>query len=155
MDPLVRTFSPKQSDIHRNWLEIDATDLTLGRLATEIALRLRGKHKPIFTPNVDTGDFIIVINAEKVYLEPNKAARTMIYRHTGYPGGIKETNQAARLADRPDAVIKSAVRGMLPKNTLGRAQLSKLKIYVGAEHPHSAQMPIKLELPQALRKPAA
>ncbi len=151
----VRTYSPKPSEITRTWFEIDATDLTLGRLATEVALRLRGKHKPIYSPHMDTGDFIVVINADKVYFEPNKAAKTFFYTHSGFPGGIKTATMTQRLATKPEEVIRQAVRGMLPKNTLGRAQLSKLKVYVGESHPHSAQGPVKLELPQARRKPAA
>lgn len=155
MDLHVRTFSPKPSDITRTWYEIDATDLTLGRLATEVALRLRGKHKPIFSPHMDTGDFIIIVNADKVYLDPNKAGKTFFHRHSGYPGGLRTFTQAERLATKPDEVVRQAVRGMLPKNTLGRQQLSKLKVYTGESHPHSAQGPVKLELPQAKRKPAA
>jgi large subunit ribosomal protein L13 len=151
----VPTFSPKQSDITRNWFEIDATDLTLGRLATEVALRLKGKHKPIYSPHVDTGDFIVIVNASKVYLEPNKAAKTFFYTHSGYPGGLSQTSLSDRLVTKPDEVIRQAVRGMLPKNSLGRQQLSKLKVYRGATHPHEAQAPVKLELPQAKRKPTA
>jgi large subunit ribosomal protein L13 len=155
MDLHVRTFSPKPSDITRTWLEIDATDLTLGRLATEVALRLRGKHKPIFTPHMDTGDFIVIVNADKVYLEPNKAGKTFFHTHSGFPGGIRSASLAERLATKPEAVIMQAVKGMLPKNSLGRQQLTKLKVYSGPTHPHAAQQPVKLELPQARRKPAA
>jgi large subunit ribosomal protein L13 len=117
--------------------------------------RGRGKHKPIFTPNIDTGDFIVIVNADKVYLEPNKAGKTFYHRHSGYPGGLRTFTQSERLATKPEEVIRQAVRGMLPKNTLGRQQLSKLKVYAGESHPHSAQGPKKLELPQAKRKPAA
>jgi large subunit ribosomal protein L13 len=155
MDLHVRTFSPKPSDITRNWIEIDATDLTLGRLATEVAFRLRGKHKPIFTPHVDTGDFIVIVNADKVYLEPTKAGKTFFHTHSGFPGGIRSASFAQRLATKPEQVIMQAVKGMLPKNTLGRQQLTKLKVYAGPTHPHAAQQPVKLELPQARRKPAA
>jgi large subunit ribosomal protein L13 len=155
MDLHVRTFSPKPSDITRTWIEIDATDLTLGRLATEVALRLRGKHKAIFAPHVDTGDFIVIVNADKVYLEPNKAGKIFFHHHSGYPGGMKSATFAQRLATKPEEVIRQAVRGMLPKNSLGRQQLGKLKVYAGPSHPHSAQSPVKLDLPQARRKPAA
>jgi large subunit ribosomal protein L13 len=151
----VRTYSPKPSEITRTWFEIDATDLTLGRLATEVALRLKGKHKPIYTPHLDTGDFIVIVNADKVFLDPNKAAKTFYHRHSGYPGGMRTFTQAQRLATKPEEVIRQAVRGMLPKNTLGRQQLGKLKVYQGASHPHAAQGPVKLELPQARRNPAA
>ncbi len=151
----VPTFSPKQSDITRTWYEIDATDLTLGRLATEVALRLKGKHKPIYSPHVDTGDHIVIVNASKVYLEPGKAARTFFYTHSGYPGGLHQKSMTDRLATKPEEVIRQAVRGMLPKNSLGRQQLTKLKVYQGALHPHEAQKPVKLELPQARRKTPA
>ncbi len=151
----VRTFSPKQSDITRTWFEIDATDLTLGRLATEVAMRLKGKHKPIYSPHVDTGDHIVIINASKVYMETGKAAKTFFFTHSGYPGGIKQYSMTDRLATKPDEVIRQAVKGMLPKNSLGRQQLRKLKVYSGATHPHEAQQPVKLELPQARRKPQA
>jgi large subunit ribosomal protein L13 len=151
----VPTFSPKPSDITRTWFEIDATDLTLGRLATEVASRLKGKHKPIYSPHVDTGDHIVIINADKVYLEPGKASKTFFFTHSGFPGGIKQASLADRLATKPDQVIRQAVKGMLPKNSLGRQQLTKLKVYSGATHPHAAQQPVKLELPQARRKATA
>ncbi len=146
---LMKTFSPKAADITRAWLEIDATDLTLGRLATEVASRLRGKHKPIFAPHVDTGDFIIIVNADKVYLNQKKAGEKLYQKYSGYPGGLKSRSYAELLDTKPEEMIRITVRGMLPKNTLGRQQLSKLKVYSGPTHPHGAQGPVKLELPQA------
>jgi large subunit ribosomal protein L13 len=147
----VRTFSPKPADIQRSWFVVDADGLTLGRLATEVARRLRGKHKVIFAPHVDTGDHVIVINADKVYMEPNKAARTFYHHYSGYPGGMKTASIAERLVTKPEAVVREAVKGMLPKNSLGRQQLRKLKVYAGPEHPHSAQRPVALSLPDAKR----
>jgi large subunit ribosomal protein L13 len=147
----VRTFSPKPGDITRNWLEIDAEGLTLGRLSTEVAARLRGKHKPIFAPHVDTGDFVIIVNADKVHIDANKATAKMHYTHTGYPGGIKAISSRDRLAAKPEEVVRDAIRGMLPKNSLGRSMIRKLKVYAGPAHPHEAQQPVKLELPQARR----
>ena len=147
----VRTFSPKSADITRAWLEVDATGMTLGRLATEVASRLRGKHKVIFSPHLDTGDHVIIINADKVYLDGKKAAEKRYYRHSGYPGGMTSQTYAAMLETKPEEVIRLTVRGMLPKNTLGRQMLSKLKVYSGAEHPHEAQSPVKIDFPQARR----
>ena len=147
----MRTFSPKQSDIHRAWLEVDADGLTLGRLSTEVAARLRGKHKVIFAPHLDTGDHVIVINAEKIYMDAGKAGRTFFHHHSGFPGGLTSSTMTERLATKPEEVIRQAVRGMLPKNTLGRQMLGKLKVYSGPNHPHSAQMPVKLDLPDARR----
>ena len=137
----MRTDSPKPADIQREWLVIDAEDVVLGKLATTVATLLRGKHKPIFAPHVDTGDFVIVVNAEKVALSGSKRTSKMAYRHSGYPGGLTATSYAELLEKNPVRAVEKAIRGMLPKNSLGRQQLSKLKVYVGAEHPHAAQQP--------------
>ena len=137
----MKTFVATPSTIKRDWLLIDATDLTLGRLATEIATRLRGKHKPEYTPFMDTGDYVIVINASKVKVTGNKASDKKYYHHTGYPGGIKEESFEKRLARKPEDVIEKAVRGMLPKGPLGRAMFRKLKVYAGETHNHAAQQP--------------
>lgn len=142
----MKTFSPKPEDITREWFVVDAEDQILGRLATQIAHRLRGKHKPEFAPHVDNGDFIVVVNCEKIKVTGNKMADKMYYRHTGYPGGLKEANLETMLEKKPEDVIRKAVQGMLPKNRLGRAIMKKLKIYVGTEHPHTAQNPQALEL---------
>lgn len=140
------TVSMRDQDVVRAWWVIDAEDQTLGRLATEVARRLRGKHKPEFTPHVDTGDFIVVVNAEKVRVTGNKEQNKMYWRHTGYPGGIKSTSVEKMRATHPERMIEIAVKGMLPKNSLGRAMYRKLKVYAGSEHPHSAQQPQVLEL---------
>ena len=145
---MTRTFTPKPDDISREWVIIDATDVVLGRLASQAAVLLRGKHKPEFANHVDTGDFVIVINAEKVALTGAKLAQKMEYRHSGYPGGLRATSYAELLASRPERAIEKAVAGMLPKTSLGRAQLRKLKVYRGAEHPHAAQQPQAFELTQ-------
>ena len=145
----MRTFSPKQSDITRAWLEVDATGMTLGRLSTEVASRLRGKHKPIFSPHVDTGDHVIIVNAEKIALDGKKAAEKLFQRHSGFPGGLKTRTYGQLLEKTPDELIRISVRGMLPKNTLGRQMLLKLKVYAGPEHPHQAQSPVKIDFPQA------
>ena len=142
----MKTYSAKPHEVQQDWLLVDAEGQTLGRLATQIAHRLRGKHKPIFTPHVDTGDFIVVINAEKVKLTGKKVQDKKYYRHTGYPGGIRETTAEKMLATKPTDILTIAVRGMLPKNSLGRKMLSKLKVYTGNAHPHSAQQPQPLEL---------
>jgi len=142
----VKTYSAKPNEVQHDWLLVDAEGQTLGRLATQIAHRLRGKHKPIFTPHVDTGDFIVVINAEKVKLTGKKVEDKKYYRHTGYPGGIRETTAEKMLATKPTDILTIAVRGMLPKNSLGRKMLSKLKVYAGSAHPHSAQQPQPLKL---------
>jgi large subunit ribosomal protein L13 len=144
----VRTFSPKAGDIQRQWHVIDASDVVLGRLASQAATLLRGKHKPIFAPHVDTGDFVIVINAEKVALSGNKLADKRAYRHSGYPGGLSSISYGALLAKNPERVVEKAIRGMLPKNTLGRQMLRKLKVYAGPEHPHKAQQPVQFEITQ-------
>ena len=140
------THYAKQGEVSRNWVLIDAEGAVLGRLATQIAMILRGKNKPQFTPNSDCGDFVIVINADKVQLTGNKADQKVYYRHSGYNGGLKAESFRVAMEKHPEQVIERAVRGMLPKTTLGRAQLKKLKVYAGAEHPHAAQNPVKIEL---------
>ena len=140
------TYSATPADVKRDWYVVDATDKTLGRLATEIALRLRGKHKPEYTPHVDTGDYIVVINADKVRVTGNKARDKMYHRHTGYIGNLKSINFEKLLRKAPERVIELAVRGMMPKNPLGRAMLRKLKVYSGPKHKHTAQQPKTLEL---------
>ena len=137
----MRTFSPKAGDIQQQWHVIDASDVVLGRLASHAATLLRGKHKPIFAPHVDTGDFVIVINAEKVALTGRKLAQKQAYRHSGYPGGLRSVAYSDLLEKHPERLIEKAVRGMLPKNSLGRSMLRKLKVYAGPEHPHAAQQP--------------
>lgn len=146
MEELLKTYYAKPGEVEREWLLVDATDVPLGRLASEVASILKGKRKPQYTPNVDTGDFVIVVNASKVKLTGNKLADKMKYRHSGYPGGLKETPISEMLAKRPERVIEGAVKGMLPKNTLGRAMGKKLKVYGGAEHPHEAQNPRQITL---------
>lgn len=138
---MTRTFTPKAGEIQREWLVIDATDVVLGRLATHAAVLLRGKHKPTFAPHVDTGDFVIVVNAGKVALTGQKLQKKKAYRHSGYPGGLKSVTYDELLAKNPVRAVEKAIRGMLPKNSLGAQQLSKLKVYAGAEHPHAAQQP--------------
>ncbi len=140
------TYSAKQSDNQGKWLVVDAENAVLGRLASEVAARLRGKHNPLFTPHVDCGDFVIVINADKVKLTGRKMQQKMYYRHSGYIGGLKEINAEKLLQKRPEDVIRYAVKGMLPKNRLGRKLYKKLKVYAGSEHPHQAQQPQVLEL---------
>jgi large subunit ribosomal protein L13 len=137
----VRTYSPKPGDVTRQWHVIDATDVVLGRLATQVAVLLRGKHKPIFAPHVDTGDFVIVINADKVALTGNKREAKIAYRHSGYPGGLSATPYAQLLEKHPEKAVEKAIKGMLPHNTLGRNMLKKLKVYAGPDHPHQAQSP--------------
>jgi large subunit ribosomal protein L13 len=137
----VRTYTPKPGDVERTWHIIDANDVVLGRLATHVATLLRGKHKATFAPHVDGGDFVIVINAEKIALTGNKRETKLAYRHSGYPGGLRATTYAELLEKHPERAIEKAVRGMLPKSSLARAQFSKLKVYVGSEHPHAAQQP--------------
>lgn len=151
----MRTFSPRPTDVTRNWWVVDAEGLVLGRLAAEVASRLRGKHKPIFAPHLDTGDHVVVVNAAKVVLTAGKAERKLVHRHSGYPGGLKTERTSDLLASRPEEVVRRAVRGMLPKNRLGRQQLSKLKVYAGPSHPHAAQQPQPLALPAARRDRAA
>lgn len=137
----MKTFSPTPETIDRQWYVVDADDQILGRLASNIAQRLRGKHKPEFAPHMDNGDFIVVINCEKIKVTGNKLKQKIYYRHSGWVGGLKEMTLEKKLASKPDDVLRLAVRGMLPKNRLGRAMLKKLKIYAGVEHPHSAQAP--------------
>ncbi len=142
----MKTFSAKAHEVQREWFVVDATDLVLGRLASQIALRLRGKHKAIYTPHVDTGDFIVVVNAEKIRVTGNKGEDKKYYRHSGYPGGIYETNFNKLRARHPARVLEKAVKGMLPKGPLGYAMIKKMKVYAGAEHPHAAQQPKALTI---------
>lgn len=142
----MKTYVAKEHEIEKNWYLVDAQDLILGRLASQIAIRLRGKHKPIFTPHADTGDFVVVINAEKVALTGNKWDKKIYYRHTGYIGGLKQITARKLMEEKPDQVLYMAVKRMLPKNSLGRRQLKKLKIYAGTEHPHEAQNPQLLNI---------
>jgi len=136
----------KKQDIKRDWFVVDLEDVVLGRAATEIARILRGKHKPIYTPSVDTGDFVIVLNADKIRLTGNKLADKKYYQHSGYPGGIKEISAEKLLEKKPEMLVQAAVKGMLPKNKLGRKMFSKLKVYASSEHPHAAQKPQELKL---------
>ncbi|MBW8189491.1 50S ribosomal protein L13 [Neiella marina] len=140
------TFTAKPESVKRDWYVVDAEGKTLGRLATEIASRLRGKHKPEYTPHVDTGDYIVVINCEKVAVTGRKAENKMYYKHTGFPGGIREINFEKLIARKPEMVIEKAVKGMLPKGPLGRAMFRKLKVYAGSEHQHAAQQPQVLDI---------
>lgn len=145
---MTRTFSPTPADVQRNWVVIDATDVVLGRLASHAAALLRGKHKPTFAPHMDMGDFVIIINADKVALTGSKLSQKMAYRHSGYPGGLTATSYSELLEKSPERAVEKAIRGMLPKNSLGRAQIKKLKVYKGAEHPHAAQQPTTYTLDQ-------
>lgn len=146
----MKTYSAKPETVQRDWFVVDATDLVLGRLASEVAHRLKGKHKPEYTPHVDTGDHIIVINAEKIRVKGgNKLADKHYYHHTGFPGGIKSISLEKQLVQHPERVIESAVKGMLPKNPLGRDMYRKLKVYAGSEHPHAAQQPQPLVIEEA------
>ena len=142
----MKTYNAKPETVKRDWYVVDADGKTLGRLASEIARRLRGKHKPVYTPHVDTGDYIVVVNAEKVRVTGNKAKGKMYYRHTGFVGGIKSISFEKLIAKKPEMAIETAVKGMLPKNPLGRAMYRKLKVYAGPEHNHTAQQPKALEL---------
>ena len=144
----MRTFSPKPGEVTRAWHVIDATDIVLGRLATHAATLLRGKHKPTFAPHVDTGDFVVIVNAEKVAVTGNKRADKFIYRHSGYPGGLRQRSVGEMLEKQPDRLVEKAIKGMLPKNRLGRAMGKKLKVYAGPEHPHAAQKPTPYEIHQ-------
>ena len=144
----VRTYTPKAGDVQRQWLVIDATDVVLGRLASQVAVLLRGKHKPTFAPHVDTGDFVIIVNADKVVLTGAKAEQKKAYSHSGYPGGLKSTSYTQLLEKNPTKAVEKAVRGMLPKNSLARQQLTKLKVYTGDTHPHAAQKPVPFEISQ-------
>ncbi len=144
----MRTYSPKPGDVQRQWHVIDATDVVLGRLASQAATLLRGKHKPVYAPHVDTGDFVIIVNADKVHLSGNKREQKMAYRHSGYPGGLRAVSYAELLDRNPAKAVEKAVKGMLPKNSLGRQMLSKLKVYAGPTHPHQAQQPVPFEITQ-------
>jgi large subunit ribosomal protein L13 len=150
----VPTYTPKASEIERHWYVVDAEGLTLGRMATEVARVLRGKHKPTFTPHIDTGDFVIIINADKVVLSSGKAEKKIVYRHSGYPGGIRSRTYRQLLDTRPEEAVRRTVRGMIPKTRLGRAQIGKLKVYGGPTHPHAAQKPQPLPIPHAQAAPA-
>jgi len=145
---VTRTFSPTPADVKRDWVIIDATDVVLGRLASHAAALLRGKHKPTFAQHMDMGDFVIIVNADKVALTGSKLAQKKAYRHSGYPGGLTATSYSELLEKNPERAVEKAIRGMLPKNSLGRAQLKKLKVYRGAEHPHAAQQPKTFTLDQ-------
>ena len=149
----MRTFTPTQADIQRAWHVVDADGMVLGRLATEVARLLRGKHKPIYAPHLDTGDHVIVVNADKVVLTAGKADKKLAYRHSGYPGGLRATRYTDLMAQKPEEVVRKAVKGMLPKTSLGRGMLRKLKVYAGPNHPHAAQSPQPLDFPSA-RRPA-
>ena len=144
----MRTYTPKPGDVERQWYVIDASDVVLGRLASQVATLLRGKHKPVFAPHVDTGDFVVVVNAGKVALTGAKADQKQDYRHSGYPGGLRATSYAQLLEKNPRRAVEKAVRGMLPHNRLSRQQITKLKVYAGPEHPHAAQKPIPFEISQ-------
>lgn len=144
----MRTYSPKPGEVTRQWHVIDATDVVLGRLASQTATLLRGKHKPQFAPHVDTGDFVVVINASKLALSGNKRETSYVHRHSGYPGGLHSRTLGEQLEKYPTRVVERAVKGMLPKNSLGRKQLSKLKVYAGPDHPHQAQQPVPYEIGQ-------
>lgn len=144
----MRTYSPKPGEVTRAWHVIDATDVVLGRLATHAATLLRGKHKPTFAPHVDTGDFVVIVNAEKVALSGNKRDQAFVYRHSGFPGGLRKRSFGEMLDTRADRLVEKAVKGMLPKNRLGRAMGRKLKVYTGPEHPHAAQKPQAFEITQ-------
>ncbi len=145
---MTRTFSPTPADVKREWVVIDATDVVLGRLASHAAAILRGKHKSTFAPHMDMGDFVIIVNAEKVALTRQKLEKKKAYRHSGYPGGLTATTYVEMLEKHPTRAVEKAIRGMLPKNSLGRAQIKKLKVYAGAEHPHAAQQPVPFEIKQ-------
>ena len=142
----MKTFSAKADEVKRDWFVIDATDVVLGRLASEVARRLRGKHKPVYTPHVDTGDYIVIVNAEKIRVTGNKEKVKTYYKHSGYPGGMKARTLDKVRQSHPERIIEAAVKGMLPKNPLGRAMFRKLKIYAGPEHQHQAQQPQALEI---------
>ena len=142
------TYSPKPGDITHAWHVIDATDVVLGRLAAQAATLLRGKHKPMYAPHMDTGDFVVIVNAEKVAVTGNKRADKFIYRHSGYPGGLRQRSVGEMIEKHPDRLLEKAIKGMLPKNRLGRAMGKKLKVYAGPEHPHAAQKPTPYEIHQ-------
>ncbi len=145
---MTRTFSPKPADIKREWIVIDATDVVLGRLASHTAAILRGKHKPTFAPHMDMGDFVIIVNAEKIALTGAKLEQKLAYRHSGFPGGLKSRSYTEMLEKHPTKAVEKAIRGMLPKNSLARQQMTKLKVYAGAAHPHEAQKPVPYTISQ-------
>jgi large subunit ribosomal protein L13 len=147
----VRTYSPKPGEVARTWHVIDAEDIVLGRLASNVATLLRGKHKPTFAPHMDTGDFVIIVNADKVVLTGNKRDQAFAYRHSGYPGGLRKQSFGELLDTRPERLLEKVVKGMLPKNKLGRAQGKKLKVYAGPDHPHTAQQPKPFEMAKVTR----
>ncbi len=147
----MRTYSPKPGEVARTWHVIDAEDVVLGRLASNVATLLRGKHKPTFAPHVDTGDFVIIVNADKVVLTGNKRDQAFAYRHSGYPGGLRKQSFGELLDTRPERLLEKVVKGMLPKNKLGRAQGKKLKVYAGPDHPHAAQQPKTFEIAKVSR----
>jgi len=149
----VPTYSPKASEIQRAWFVVDADGLVLGRMATEVARVLRGKHKPTFTPHLDTGDHVVIVNADKVVLTAGKAEHKTVYRHSGYPGGLKAETFAHLLERRPEEAVRRTIRGMLPKTRLGRQMLTKLKVYAGPTHPHAAQQPQPLDVAHARHLP--
>ena len=144
----MRTYSPKPGEIERRWHVIDASDVVLGRLASQIAILLRGKHKPTYAPHMDTGDFVVIVNAEKVAVAQSKRDNEFVYRHSGYPGGLRKRSVGEMIETQPDRLVEKAVKGMLPHNTLGRQMLSKLKVYAGPDHPHQAQKPVPFEITQ-------
>ena len=148
----MRTFQPKAGDVTRQWHVIDATDVVLGRLASQAARLLRGKHKPIVAPHVDTGDFVIIVNASKVALSGNKREQKVAYRHSGYPGGLTATPYSTLIERHPERVIEKAIQGMLPHTTLGRQMATKLKVYAGPDHPHQAQQPVPYEITQVAQQ---
>ena len=146
MEETLKTYYAKPNEVEREWVLIDAEDMVLGRVATEAARILKGKHKPQYTPHVDTGDFVVIINADKIRVTGTKAGKKTYYRHSGFPGGLKSETFNEAMAKHPERVIEHAVKGMLPKNTLGAKMLKKLRVYVGAEHDHQAQCPVELKL---------
>lgn len=149
----MKTYSPKAADIvDRDWFVVDAEGMTLGRMATEVARVLRGKHKPTFAPHMDTGDHVIVVNADKIVLSSDKADRKMVHHHSGYPGGLRSRTYREALGRKPADTVRKSIEGMLPKTRLGRAQARKLKVYAGPSHPHAAQKPAVLEIPGAVRR---
>ena len=145
----MRTYTPKVSEIQREWFVVDAEGMVLGRLATEVATILRGKHKPTYTPHIDTGDHVIVINADKVVLTSNKGEKTLVHRHSGYPGGLRTKTYGQLIAEKPEEAVRRAVRGMIPKNRIGRQMIKKLKVYAGPVHNHAAQDPKTIEFAHA------
>ncbi|MGH9297730.1 MAG: 50S ribosomal protein L13 [Acidimicrobiales bacterium] len=148
----MRTYSTKPSEIERVWYVVDAEEMVLGRLSTEVARILRGKHRPIFSPHLDTGDHVIVVNAAKIVMSSDKAEKSFDYRHSGYPGSLTATSYAVLLRDKPEELVRKSVKGMLPKGPLGRKMITKLKVYAGPEHPHAAQMPKVMDLPASARR---